>query len=61
MGFVSNYDTLYSTALAILTAIITGGFVLIFVESGNRKNREADKGTDSQTCFLTAGKKSVIC
>lgn len=43
MELVSNYDTLYSTALAILTAIITGGFVLIFVEIGNRKNRESDK------------------
>lgn len=40
---ISNYETLYSTALAILTAIITGGFVLIFVEIGNRKHREADK------------------
>ena len=40
---ISNYETLYSTALAILTAIITGGFVLIFVEIGNRKKREADK------------------
>ena len=43
MELISNYDTLYSTALAIMTAIITGGFVLIFVEIGNRKNREADK------------------
>ena len=43
MELICNYDTLYSTALAIMTAIITGGFVLIFVEIGNRKNREADK------------------
>ena len=27
-------------ALAILTSIITGGFVLVLVEIGNRKNRE---------------------
>lgn len=29
-------------ALAILTSIITGGFVLVFVEIGNRINREND-------------------
>lgn len=29
-------------ALAILTSIITGGFVLVLVEIGNRKNREND-------------------
>lgn len=30
-------------ALTILTSIITGGFVLVFVEIGNRKNRENDR------------------
>lgn len=30
-------------ALAILTSIITGGFVLVFVEIGNRKSRENDR------------------
>lgn len=30
-------------ALTILTSIITGGFVLVFVEIGNRKNREDDR------------------
>lgn len=29
--------------LSILSSIITGGFVLVFVEIGNRKNRENDK------------------
>lgn len=38
-----EYDQLFSAALTILTAIITGGFVLVFVEIGNRKNRECDK------------------
>lgn len=43
MDFINDYSTLYTTVLSILTAIITGGFVLIFVEIGNRKNRENDK------------------
>lgn len=34
---------LHSAVLTILSAIITGGFVLIFVEIGNRKNRENDR------------------
>ena len=29
--------------LSILTSIITGGFILVFVEIGNRKNRENDR------------------
>lgn len=29
--------------LSIMSSIITGGFVLVFVEIGNRKNRENDK------------------
>lgn len=37
-----TYEILYSTVVAILTAIITGGFILVFVEIGNRKNREMD-------------------
>ncbi len=32
-----------SIALSILTSIITGGFVLVLVEIGNRKNRENDR------------------
>ena len=37
-----TYEILYSTVVAILTAIITGGFILVFVEICNRKNREMD-------------------
>lgn len=37
------YPDVQAIALAILTSIITGGFVLVFVEIGNRKNRENDK------------------
>lgn len=33
----------YSTIVTILSAVITGGFVLVFVEIGNRKNRENDR------------------
>ena len=38
-----SYADVQTIALAILTSIITGGFVLVFVEIGNRKNRENDK------------------
>lgn len=38
-----SYTDVQTIALAILTSIITGGFVLVFVEIGNRKNRENDK------------------
>lgn len=37
-----TYEILYSTVVAILTAIITDGFILVLVEIGNRKNREMD-------------------
>ena len=37
------YADVQTIALATLTSIITGGFVLVFVEIGNRKNRENDK------------------
>lgn len=37
------YSEIQTVTLAILTSIITGGFVLVFVEIGNRKNRENDK------------------
>ncbi len=43
MATVDDYIILFQTALTILSAIITGGFVLVFVEIGNRKNRENDK------------------
>lgn len=38
-----QYGELYSTVVTVLTAIITGGFILVFVEIGNRKSREIDK------------------
>lgn len=37
------YPEVQAIALAILTSIITGGFILVFVEIGNRKNRENDR------------------
>lgn len=46
------YDILYSTVIAILTAIITGGFILVFVEIGNRKNREIDSFYQSVNPFM---------
>ena len=33
------YTEVQPIVLSILTSIITGGFVLVFVEIGNRKNR----------------------
>jgi hypothetical protein len=36
-------ETIYSTIVTILSAVITGGFVLVFIEVGNRKNRENDR------------------
>lgn len=38
-----DFTEVQPIALAILTSIITGGFVLVFVEIGNRKQRENDK------------------
>lgn len=43
MNMLQDNDTIiYSTALAILTAIITGGFVLVYIELSNKMMREAD-------------------
>lgn len=36
-------DMTYNTIVTILSAVITGGFVLVFIEIGNRKNRENDR------------------
>lgn len=47
-----TYNILYSTVIAILTAIITGGFILVFVEIGNRKNREIDSFCQSVNQFM---------
>ena len=38
-----SYEMTYGSIVSILSAVITGGFVLIFVEIGNRKNRENDR------------------
>lgn len=47
-----TYELLHSTALTILAAIITGGFVLVFVEIGNRKNRDNDVHYQIMTPFI---------
>lgn len=39
---LQDYTNIFSTALAILSAIITGGFVLIYIELSNKKSRETD-------------------
>lgn len=46
------YNDVLTIAIAILTSIITGGFVLVFVEIGNRKNRENDKHDQIMTPFM---------
>ena len=38
-----NQTDIQTILLSILTSIITGGFILVFVEIGNRKNRENDR------------------
>ena len=47
-----SYIEIQPIALAILTSIITGGFVLVFVEIGNRKNRENDRHDQIMTPFM---------
>ena len=46
------YQNLHSAVITILSAVITGGFVLIFVEIGNRKNRENDRYRQIMTPFF---------
>lgn len=41
----------YSTALSILTAVITGGFIIVYIELGNRKNRLHDSYVQTMTPF----------
>lgn len=38
-----DYTSTQSILLSILTSIITGGFIIVFIEIGNRKNREIDR------------------
>lgn len=47
-----EYLTLYQTVVTILSSIITGGFVLVFVEIGNRKNRENDRYDMQMSPFI---------
>ena len=47
-----EYAIIYQTVLTILTSIITGGFVLVFVEIGNRRNRENDRYDMIVTPFM---------
>lgn len=47
-----NYTEVQPIALAILTSIITGGFVLVFVELGNRKQRENERFDQKITPFM---------
>ena len=46
------YTEIQPIALAILTSIITGGFVLVFIEIGNRKNRNSDRRDQVMTTFM---------
>ena len=46
-----NHQT-YSTVLTILTAVITGGFILVFIELGNRKNRLNDSYNQIMSPFI---------
>lgn len=57
------YSDVLPIALAILTSIITGGFVLVFVEIGNRKNRENDKHDQIMAPFMQVlpGDRSLAC
>ena len=47
-----EYTSIHSAIISILSAVITGGFVLIFVEISNRKNRENDKYRQLMTPFM---------
>lgn len=54
-----DYSVLHSSVIAILSAVITGGFVLVFVEIGNRKNREQDRFRQLMQPFIE--KLSAYC
>lgn len=47
-----EYTSIHSAIISILSAVITGGFVLIFVEISNRKNRENDKYRQLMAPFM---------
>lgn len=42
----------FSTTLSILTAVITGGFILVYIELGNRKNRLIDSYNQIMSPFM---------
>ncbi len=46
------YTEVQPIALAILTSIITGGFVLVFIELGNRKQRENERFDQKISPFM---------
>ena len=46
------YTDIQPVALAILTSIITGGYVLVFIEIGNRKNRNSDRHNQIMASFM---------
>lgn len=46
------YTEIQPIALAILTSIITGGYVLVFIEIGNRKNRNSDRRNQIMAPFM---------
>lgn len=43
---------IYTTALTILSAIITGGFVLVYVELSNKRNRHNDRYEQMMLPFM---------
>lgn len=45
-------NAVQTVLLSILTSIITGGFIIVFVEIGNRKNRENDKHDQIMMPFM---------
>lgn len=47
-----GYNDVMTIALTVLTSIITGGLVLVFVEIGNRKNRENDRYDQIMSPFM---------
>lgn len=42
----------FSTALSILTAVITGGYILVYIAIDNRKNRHIDSYNQIMSPFL---------
>ncbi len=42
----------FSTALSILTAVITGGYILVYIAIDNRKNRLIDSYNQIMPPFL---------